>query len=160
MTILLRHPTVAHAAPIHALVEATGVLDVNSVYAYLAVCSHHGRTSVVAEADDRLVGFVTGYRIPDRPDTLFVWQVGVDEAARGRGLATRMLQWLLETTGARFIETTITPSNIASRRLFRGLAAAHGADCEVTEGFSSTLFPQPAHEPEELHRLGPFRSRS
>lgn len=158
MTFALRHPEVGDGAAIHRLVVATGVLDVNSGYAYLAVCAHHGRTSVVADADDRLAGFVTAYRLPERPDTLFVWQVGVDASARGQGLATRMLEWLLETTGARFVETTITPSNAASRRLFRGLAARHGAACAVSEGFPDHLFPGPGHEPEELFRLGPFRS--
>lgn len=160
MTATLRPPTVADAAGIHRLVEATGVLDVNSGYAYLAVCAHHAATSVVAEADGRLAGFVTGYRIPDRPDTLFVWQVGVDAAARGQGLATRMLEWLLEATGAAWVETTITPSNEPSRRLFRRLAERRGAGCEVSEGFPVHLFPGPAHEPEELFRLGPFRSEA
>lgn len=158
MSLTLRNPTVEDGAPIHALVAATGVLDVNSLYAYLAVCAHHGATSVVAEEDGVLLGFVTAYRLPERPDTLFVWQVGVDERARGRGLATQMLRWLVEGLGVEHLETTITPSNTASRRLFRGLADKLGAGCEVRDGFPSSLFTGTGHEPEELFRLGPFRS--
>ncbi len=160
MSLTLRPPTVEDGAAIHALVEATGVLDVNSQYAYVLIGAHHSATSVVAEEEGHLLGFIYGYRLPDRPDTLFVWQVGVDDAARGRGLATRMLKWLVERLGVTYLETTVTPSNTPSRRLFRGFAEKLGADCEVTEGFPSNLFSGTDHEPEELFRIGPFRSHA
>lgn len=161
MSLVLRAPTVHDGAAVHSLVEATGVLDLNSPYAYLLMGLHFASSSVVAEEDGEILGFIFGYLIPDRPEpTVFVWQVGVDAAARGRGLATQMLRWLVQTTGARRMETTITPSNQASQRLFRGFAEKVGASCEREEGLPSSLFAGPDHEPEELYQIGPFRSDS
>ncbi|MDX5310866.1 MAG: GNAT family N-acetyltransferase, partial [Rhodococcus sp. (in: high G+C Gram-positive bacteria)] len=71
------------------------VLDVNSSYAYVLWCRDFAATSVVATAGDHeAVGFVSGYRRPEAPDTLFVWQVAVDQDQRGRGVAGRMLDSL------------------------------------------------------------------
>jgi len=54
-----------------------------------------------------LVGFVSGYILPNKVDTLFVWQVAVSEKARGQGLAKKMVSSLLERSncsGVRYIE--------------------------------------------------------
>jgi L-2,4-diaminobutyric acid acetyltransferase len=130
--ITLRAPTPADGAAVWELVKGTGVLDLNSLYAYVLHFDHHAATSVVAERGGRIVGFITGYVVPTRPEVLFVWQVGVDAAARGQGLAGRMLRELLRRPSAarvRLLETTVTPSNTPSRRLFRGLARRLGAAC-------------------------------
>ncbi|MHC5068213.1 MAG: GNAT family N-acetyltransferase, partial [Planctomycetota bacterium] len=58
---------------------------------------HFAHTSVVASVGPDLIGAVTAYRVPDDPTTLFVWQVAVSDAARGQGLAGRMLQFLVQT---------------------------------------------------------------
>ena len=156
----LRHPEVADGLPVWSLVRDTGVLDVNSSYAYCAHFRHFPTTSVVVEAGDgSLVGFITGYLVPDRPDVLFVWQVGVADAARGQGLATRMLRWLVDATGATWIETTVTPSNGASRALFQGLARKLETDITVGPGISSEDLGH-GHEAEELHRIGPIQGRT
>lgn len=142
-----------------------GVLDVNSAYAYMLIGEHHAGTSVVAEIDGELVGFITAYILPESPDTVFVWQVGVAEAGRGRGLATRMLLEILRRDACAdvsYLDTTIGPTNEASRALFRGLARRLNCALAESELFSSELFgdfddPEP-HEPENLFRIGPFDS--
>lgn len=140
----------------------TGVLDVNSVYAYLLVGEHFSQTSVIAEVGDRLAGFISAYCPPDKPETVFVWQVGVAEAGRGKGVATRMLYEILQRPACRhvrFLDTTVGPSNDASMALFRSLAKKLGTRCEEDELFASELFGdddgQP-HEPEILFRIGPI----
>lgn len=155
-----RGPEPRDAAPMWSLVRDSGALDLNSPYAYLLVCSHFAGTSVVAEAGGRLVGFVASYRPPPKPETVFVWQIGVDAAARGQGLGGRLLSAVLERPGCRgvrFLEATVTPSNDASRALFEGFARRRGAPCREEPGFGSELFPaDPPHEPEGLLRIGPF----
>src|SRR5699024_4570510 len=89
--ITFREPDKHDGAAIAQLVRDTNVLDVNSVYAYLLIGEHFGRTSVYAEIDGQCAGFISAYCPPDKPETVFVWQVGVAEAGRGRGMATRML---------------------------------------------------------------------
>lgn len=156
--IELRHPTIDDGQAIWELVRATGVLDVNSVYAYVSICRHFADTGVVAVDGDAIVGFVTAYRKPAEPAVLFVWQVAVAEAGRGQGLATRMLAWLLTEPGCTYvhhIETTVTPSNDPSRRLFESIARALDTDCRVAPCFSADQLGQ-GHEPEELFRIGPF----
>lgn len=140
-----------------------GVLDVNSAYAYMLIGEHHAGTSVVAEIGGHLVGFITAYVLPEDPQTLFVWQVGVAAAGRGRGLATRMLFEILLREGCadvHYLDTTIGPSNEASRALFRGLARRLNTDVVESELFSSEMFgdfeEDEPHEPEILFRIGPF----
>lgn len=157
--VRLRPPTVEDAADMWHIVVESGVLDANSVYCYLLVCRDFAATSVVAEAGGRVIGFASGYRLPNKPDTLFVWQIGVEPAERGRKVASRMLDDLIaRSKGIIHLETTIAPSNQASRRLFEQAAARHGADMHDSGGFATGLFPGGAHEPEHRYRIGPFRS--
>lgn len=159
--LTFRHPTTADGTAIWELVRATGVLDVNSCYAYLVLCEHFADTCLVAERGGELVGFVTAYQPPGQQDTIFVWQIGVAESARKQGVAAQLLQQLLalpHCKDVQFLETTISPSNQASARLFQGLARDLTTDCQVLEGFSKELFPSNNdHESEPLYRIGPFK---
>ncbi len=143
------------------LVGASGVLDENSCYAYLLCCRHFADTSVIAAQHGKLAGFVTAYRLPRRPETVFVWQVGVAAWARRQGIALAMLRQVLAAPGCRgvtHLEATVTPSNLPSRRLFESLAGQLDAPLRVEEGFRRAHFAGGQHEDEELLRLGPFRS--
>lgn len=141
--------------------KATGGLDMNSPYAYVMVGAYFGDTSVVAERDGAVVGFISGFTIPEHPDTLFVWQVGVHPDHHGAGIATRMLMALLQRPSAadkRYIETTVTPSNAASLGLFNGAARRLGTVCEESGRFGRELFPGEGHEEEIVFRIGPFNN--
>jgi L-2,4-diaminobutyric acid acetyltransferase len=161
-------PTIRAMAPgdggaVWRLVEESGVLDVNSSYAYLLWCRQFGSTSVVAEVDGEIVGFVTGFRPPEHPEVIFVWQVGVDASMRGRGLAKRLLLELVALpgcAGVTHMHTTVTPSNAPSRALFRSFGRAVDAEVEVGPYLTEEMFPDPGHEAEELFRIGPFAPRS
>jgi len=157
--ITFRHPTIPDGLALWRLVGEAGTLDLNSTYAYLVVCRDFAETCLVAEEAGRIAGFVTGYRPPRKPDTVFVWQIGVAPEARGRGLGSLVLDRLLQSDACstvRFLETNVTPSNRASRALFQGLARRLRTPIEELEGFESSLFPDPSHEPERLLRIGPF----
>lgn len=155
--IKFRQPNVADGAEIWRLVRDSGSLDLNSAYLYLLLCQHFADTCVVAEQDGRLLGFVSGYRPPGRPDTLFLWQVGVDASARGRGLGKALVRRFLRSGDhVRTLETTVSPSNAASQALFRSIAAEFGAELRVTTGFTQDQFPGGQHEDEELYSIGPL----
>ena len=157
--VACRPPQPADAAEVRALVEASGSLDVNSTYAYLLLCTHFARTCVVAEDDGRLLGFASGYRKPDDGTTLFIWQVAVDPTARGRGVASRMLDELLERDACRsvrWLEATISPGNRASWALFESFAQRRGADCTRSALFRPEDFGAEVHEEERLLRVGPI----
>ena len=152
-------PSVRDGKAVHALVAACKPLDPNSTYAYLLLCEHFAETCVIARQDGRTVGFVSSYRPPKKQDTVFVWQVAVATAARGEGLARRMLRELLGRTalqGCRYLETTVTPTNAPSTRLFHGLARELEAPLEEKSLFQEEDFGAERHEAETLFRVGPF----
>jgi len=153
-----RAPVPADAPSLHALVGSSPPLDPNSTYAYLLIGLHFAGTSVVAERDGEVVGLVTAYLDPSEPEVVFVWQVAVSTAARGLGLGKGMLRQMLARpacSGVRAIETTITPSNEASWRLFRGLARELGATVSDVDVFRGPDVGGTNHEEERLIRIAP-----
>ncbi|WMY79249.1 diaminobutyrate acetyltransferase [Citricoccus sp. I39-566] len=152
---VLRPPTIEDGAALWQMTKDSKVLDVNSSYYYLLWCRDFADTSVIAEIDGRPAGFVTGYLRPDAPTTLMVWQVAVTEAARGYGLASRMLDELAARTSAQALETTITEDNAASQRLFASFAERCGAGHEITPLITAEMYPD-GHDTEFLHRIAPL----
>lgn len=156
---VLGAPGVRDGAAIHQLVEACKPLDLNSTYAYLLLCEHFADTCVRAEREGRTVGFISAYRPPRRDEVVFVWQVAVAEEMRGQGLARTMLEHLLARPalrGCRYLETTVSPSNEPSRRLFHGLARELKAPVTERVLFGEKDFGKAHHECETLIRIGPF----
>lgn len=147
-------------AMLHELVASCPPLDLNSRYAYLLLSHHHADTSVVAEVDGVVVGAVTAYVPPAQPDTLFVWQVAVAPYMQGQGLGARMLdflrqRWLVQPH-MRWMETTISPSNQPSQKLFSSFARRHGAGCTTATLFAASEFGESGHEEECLYQIGPW----
>ncbi|NYT57324.1 diaminobutyrate acetyltransferase [Alcaligenaceae bacterium] len=159
----MRQPRKDDAAGIHRLIAQCPPLDLNSVYTYLLLSEYFGGTCVLTGKDDTLLGFVSGYIPPERPDTLFVWQVAVHEQARGQSLGRRMLLSLLQRPALahiQFLETTVGPDNSASRAMFGGLARKLLAPVNEQPLFERHMFGAHAHEDEPLLRIGPFTSTS
>ena len=158
--VAFRAPTVDDGAELWRITRDSRVLDVNSPYAYLMWCEHFAATSVVAEVDGRPAGFVTGFRPPEHPEVLFVWQVAVAAERRGLGLGSRMLDELVARTGVTAVQATVTPSNEPSARLFRALARRHGCSCDERPHLRAEQFPGDDHEPEILFHIATIRHES
>ena len=144
---------------VFGLIKSCPPLDMNSSYCNLLQCSHFANTSVVAQMNDKIVGFISGYAIPDRPDTLFIWQVAVDEQTRGRGLASHMVADILarpQCSNIKYLETTITVDNQASWALFKRLAKTISADFESSEWMDKEEHFSGLHDSEALVRIGPI----
>lgn len=159
-TIIFRKPDARDGKHIWQLVKNTGVLDLNSVYCYLLLCDHFRETCGVAEMNGNIVGFVTAYILPDDETTLFVWQVGTDDAVRGRGIASKLIMELLERdccANVSRLQCTISPSNKASLGLFNSLAKHLHADFSRQDYYGTSLFPVNGHEQEDLIVVGPIK---
>lgn len=157
---LLRPARLDDGAGIWNLVKSGGVLDLNSSYAYLMLCDRFAETTVVAAGDGEILGFVGAFCPPAQSDVVFVWQIGVSPKMRGQGLGVTLLNELVEQEACEdvsFLETTITPSNEASKRLFQKFARQQQADMNVSVGYSAKHFPD-GHEAEHLFRIGPLGS--
>lgn len=159
--IALHPPEPGEGKQVHELIERCPPLDLNSSYSYYLLCGHFRDTCVVAKENGHMVGFLSAYLIPGRADTLFVWQMAVDESVRGLGLAGRMLEHLLAQPACadvRNLETTVSPSNHASRRVFYRLAEKL-LTASVEEPFlEAAQFGNEAHEAERLIRIGPWEA--
>ncbi len=77
---------------------------------------------VVALAGDEPVGFAFGYALPRRHgarSTFLVYEIGVDEPYRRRGIASRLMRELLAGRHDAFVLTE--PDNDAANALYRSL---------------------------------------
>ena len=88
-----------------------------------------------------------------------MWQVAVAQAMRGRGIGRRMLEELLgrpAVAGCRYLETTVSPSNEPSMKMFQRLARSLGAPVAQEPMFQEGDFGGELHESETLVRIGPY----
>lgn len=160
--VLLRRPEMPDGARVWEIARDSKVLDLNTSYAYLLWCHDFADTSVVAEVDGRVVGFVTGFRRPTAPDVFMLWQVAVDADQRGNKLAGRMIHNLLDRlveNGVRWLHTTVAPDNEPSLRLFHGVARDRGVAIERHDFITPEHFPddgEDKHQPEDLYTIGPL----
>ena len=138
----------------------SGSLDLNSSYAYLLYCRDFAETCRIAVVDGIAAGFVLGNHPPNRPRSLFVWQVAVDDRFRGQGLAGRLLDSLVEdlmaSDAVNTIETTITDDNAASQQLFRGVARRWGNAAIVTSPLFEAHHLPDGHDAGPLYTIGPL----
>lgn len=149
----LRKPVAEDGPAVWSLVAACKPLDENSRYCNLIQCDHFADTCVLAELRGKPVGWISGHIPPSAPETLFVWQVAVDQAARGLGLGQRMLDNLLaRDTCARIVDlqTTITMENDASWAMFRGFARRRGATLSSAPHFRQDAHFNGAHATEYM----------
>lgn len=152
-----RTPQASDGNAVFELVSRCQPLDENSLYCNLLQCSHFSDTSIVAEAEGQMVGFISGYRLPQQPNTLFVWQVAVDASQRGKGLASQMLENLVKRVAdVAYLHTTITPDNKASWNTFKRFALNLKAPLSHNVLFDKHQHFAGKHDSEELVVIGPF----
>jgi L-2,4-diaminobutyric acid acetyltransferase len=126
----------------------------------MLLCDHFRDTCIFAGSNSGPAGFISGYLHPSRRDTFFVWQVAVHPRFRRKGLGIGMLKHLIRRPAfhsVSYIETTVTPSNDASRNMFYSLAGELKTHCIEEICYPAELFGKDAHEDEVLLRIGPFR---
>ena len=161
---VLRSPNPNDGASAFRLIGSCPPLDINSMYCNLLQCTHFAGTSVAAvqtvNTNEELVGFISAYLLPEREDTLFIWQVAVDERARGIGLAGNMLKHILDrpqNIQVTYLETTITESNKASWALFESLTNKLKTTLKKSVMFDRDKHLAGEHDTEFLARIGPFK---
>lgn len=150
-------------AAISALIAACSPLDANSAYCNLLQCTDFADFCVIAEQGAQLMGWVSGYRPPTEPDSLFVWQVAVAAPARGKRLAACLIEQILarpQAAGVTHVTTTVTGDNQASWAVFEGLARKWGVPLQRSIRFEREAHFGGAHATEWEVRIGPLPARS
>lgn len=144
MTITVRPATTAVAPAMKRLAAANPPLDVHTDYTYWVMCHVGAGLSFVAERDGMPVGFVTAVPGDASSNGALIWQVCVDDAARGAGVGRRLVESVRDAArglGLTRLEFTIASDNTASRALFASV-------------LGGPLIPRgtagPEHHPEDL----------
>lgn len=78
---------------------------------------HFAGTSLIAERDSALAGFLVGFRSPDHPAEAYIHFVGVHPQLRGGGLARRLYQRFIadaRADGRTVIKAITSPGNTNS----------------------------------------------
>lgn len=141
---------------VYRLISQCPPLDVNSSYCNFLQSTHFSQTCVLARHQGEIAGFVSGYRKPAEPNTLFIWQVAVSPKYRGQGLASKMLGQLMARKALKDItavETTITQENRPSWALFKKLDAKNGNKGEISTFLDQDKHFKGKHDTEYLYRI-------
>lgn len=155
----IRQPRGTDGANVWSLIGATATLDDNSLYCNLLQTTHFASTCAIAEIGEEVAGWVSGYIPPEKPDTLFIWQVCVGEAARGLGLGRRLIGDVLMRPACRSVtalECTITHDNEASWGLFGAIARRLDAQMREIDMLDTQTHFEGRHDSEYVVRIGPF----
>ena len=135
-------------------------VGLNSRYTYFLLAKDFQQTCAVALHDERIVAFSSGYIPPARADTFFSWEVVVDKDFRGYGLHKKLALYHLKTTGAKYFEGTVNPSNEVAKKNFLALAQQLKAKHQESVLFSEEDFENDGHEAEILYRIGPISAEN
>ena len=155
----IRTPISTDGSKVWKLIGANSALDDNSLYCNLLQTTHFAATCALAEQDGKVVGWLSGYIPPEHPDTYFVWQVCVSNAARGQGLGRRLIGDVLARPACRAVTTlqcTITHDNEASWGLFTAIARKLDAQMRQVELFEKDAHFDGLHDSEYAVSIGPF----
>ncbi|MEU5084420.1 MULTISPECIES: GNAT family N-acetyltransferase [Streptomyces] len=157
-----RTPVPEDAVAVWRMVLDEPMLDDNSSYHYRLWFRDFAETSVVATVGNDIVGFLTGYRRPDAPDTFFIWQAAVKPGNGISGLGIDLLVHAIDlqlATGAKYVETSVSRENKAIVMLLHMIATTYDADTHTELLFRAEDLPGGDHD-EVLHRIGPLNPRT
>jgi len=110
---------------IRSLVKGCAPLGFHSLYSYWVLNYHFNDLFLVAEEEHELTGFICGLISGRDPDTAFIWQIGVHNRCRGRGVSQKLIGEFFNRAQGRGIKTflvSIDRANSASLAAFRKYA--------------------------------------
>lgn len=157
--IQIKSPDSDYGFQISELIKNSPPLDLNSTYLYFIQSHYFNKTCAIAVNEvDKVIGFVSGFQDPRKKDTLFIWQVAISKDARGNGLASKLIHFILqEHPHMQFIETTITKDNTSSISLFNKISQELNTNIIEEPFLDKTKHFLNQHDSENLFRIGPFK---
>jgi len=153
----IRNVTLGDIKQVYRLLSANRpYVGLNSRYTYLLLARDFSDTCLVAEDNERIIAFSSGYISPSKQDTFFNWEIVVDEKYRGNGLQKKLLLNQINRENIKYLEATVNPSNEAAKRNYRELTRLLKTVCNESVLFREEDFENDSHEAEVLYRIGPF----
>ena len=155
----IRNVTLKDIKEVYRLLTANRpYVGLNSRYTYFLLALDFSETCIVAEYNNKIIAFSSGYIPPNRSDTFFNWEIVVHQDYRGNGLQMHMWIHQIKMSNAKFFEGTVNPSNITAKKNFLKLAKTFKTKCEEKILFSEEDFENDGHEAEVLYTVGPIDS--
>ena len=115
---------------LHLHLASCPPLDLHTGFTYWVLTQYNSRYCFAAELDGEICAVLTAVRTDNPDPQIYVWQVGVGTAARGLGLAGRLLEHLVAAMRRDRIgsfQVSIAPSNHSSLQVFTKFAERSGA---------------------------------
>ncbi len=159
VSVTFRAPRPGDAVAVHDLIGECPPLDSNSLYANLLQCTHFSQTCALAQDDEGVLAWVSGYLLPEQPEVYFLWQVAAHPRARGRGVPMQLITAILKRrvcSGVTRLATTITADNSASWKLFSRVSQKLGAPMGREHWFDRDRHFAGRHDSEHLVTIGPI----
>lgn len=123
--MIIHNPYFDDYLKMHRLVGRIDGLVQHPAHVYKIMCDHFGDAVFLANEGEpeetEPVGLMLGFISTRMNDLLFVWQIGVDESAQGKGIGSKLLQATIEharKAGHRGLMATVETTNVASQKLF------------------------------------------
>jgi len=158
--IKITFPTKKDGYAIAKLIERCPPLDLNSTYHYLIQSHYFSKSCSVAFDSNKVIAFVSGFINPSKNNALFVWQVATDEDYRGKGLGIELIEFILkQNKNIDSIETTVTETNLASRRMFQKFCGKYQIKLSERTLFDKEQDFSNEHDSEILLKIGPLTKK-
>tara|TARA_B110000261_G_C12941538_1_gene300652 strand:+ start:23 stop:553 length:531 start_codon:yes stop_codon:yes gene_type:complete len=155
--IKITSPSKKDGYEVSNLVARCPPLDLNSTYHYLIQSHYFNKTCSIAFDNKKVVAFASGFINPSKNNSLFIWQVAIDENYRGRGLGIELIEFILkQNKNVDSIETTITKNNFASRRMFQKINKKYKTSISEQILFDKEKDFFNEHDSEILIKIGPI----
>ena len=140
------------AKEVYKLIKKSKTLDLNSQYLYLLLSTHFKNSCAIAKHKNKIISLVLGYYLPDKPKTLFIWQVATNKKYRGKNLAFKLIDNIYKRKKINSLITTVSPSNFASNRVFEKFAKSVDSKIKKSLYFKKELFYN-THDDEILYKI-------
>ncbi|MBU2915393.1 MULTISPECIES: GNAT family N-acetyltransferase [Reichenbachiella] len=157
MNLKIGKPQITDGKEIWKLIKRTGNLDLNSEYCYFMLADlYQDHCAIITSPDHSgILGFASCLPRQDQANTLFAWQICTDPLIQKRGMAKKMLQFVLDNQDKKFeyLQATISDDNLGSQALFKSIAKSYGASIDKEMYIAADDFND-SHESEYIYNIG------
>jgi L-2,4-diaminobutyric acid acetyltransferase len=110
---------------------------------YKIMLRYFSNSCFIAEFNDKIVGFIMGFRSQVDKTKFFIWQIGVFSYHRGKEIGKKLLDIIEKTAkelGCKIVELTVDPENIPSKIFFEnnGYLNVSSEEGEIIEVMGNT----------------------
>lgn len=139
---IVRFPSEEDSAEVMELINESEISKYAALSRNILQKDLLSETSVVAELDGQIVGWMAAYKLPHDLETLFVWQLIVSEDERGLGLGSLMINSALNRDiceGVERVQTAIEADDGDTWRSFKRFAHSKNTDLNVETDYTHSL---------------------